>query len=187
MFVCARTRACVAWSCVPARACAPVCTLTHRGDYTHTQVSIGSDVCPEGDTEITEKRLKTLDMINKMKSQGRLKAAEPQPFCNADKTVRSAFMCAVCVCGRVRVSACSHSHACIYTCHIQMHACMHACMHTHIHTYTHTHTHTHKHTCIHTYRCMHVHTCAGVRRQAHVTGHAGGHEKASRHHSYKSN
>jgi len=51
------------------------------------EVSIGSDVCPEGDTEITEKRLKTLDMINKMKSQGRLKAAEPQPFCNADKTV----------------------------------------------------------------------------------------------------
>ena len=160
MFVCARTRACVAWSCVPARACAPVCTLTHRGDYTHTQVSIGSDVCPEGDTEITEKRLKTLDMINKMKSQGRLKAAEPQPFCNADKTVRSAFMCAVCVCGRVRVSACSHSHACIYTCHIQMHACMHAWIQTYTHTHTHTHTQTHMHTYVQMHARTHLCRCA---------------------------
>jgi len=43
-------------------------------------VTIGSEACPEGPVEVTEKRLKTMDMINQMKSSGKLKAAEKQKF-----------------------------------------------------------------------------------------------------------
>jgi len=43
-------------------------------------LTIGSDTCPEGNIEVTEKRLKALDMLNKLKDEGRLKAEEKQKF-----------------------------------------------------------------------------------------------------------
>jgi len=50
------------------------------GHCAQISVTIGSEACPEGDIEVTEKRLKTLDMLNKMKQTGKLKAEEKQPF-----------------------------------------------------------------------------------------------------------
>ena len=40
------------------------------------QVTIGNAECPEGDLEVTEKRLRTLDMLNKMKQSGKLKVRD---------------------------------------------------------------------------------------------------------------
>ena len=43
-------------------------------------INFGTDKCPEGDVEVTYERVKTKMMLDSLKSEGKLQAAEKQRF-----------------------------------------------------------------------------------------------------------